>query len=95
MSRFPRPFPVEPEMVALYAGYQLGHDAVVVAAACDMVIVNLFHTPLGRPMRYGTAKELFDLRFSQRPGSQTVRRNAAESLMTSAPRGGQLVCTAD
>ncbi|MGW2590729.1 tyrosine-type recombinase/integrase [Streptomyces sp. NPDC001515] len=25
-----------------------------------MVFVNLFHAPLGRPMRYGTAKELFD-----------------------------------
>ncbi|MGP4052800.1 tyrosine-type recombinase/integrase [Streptomyces sp. 2A115] len=59
-SRFPRSIPVEPELVTLYADYQFERETVTEAAECDMVFVNLFHAPLGKPMRYGTAKELFD-----------------------------------
>ncbi|MGY1583756.1 tyrosine-type recombinase/integrase [Streptomyces sp. MN13] len=47
-------------LAGLYADYQLERDEVPEAPGCDMVFVNLFHAPLGRPMRYGTAKELFD-----------------------------------
>lgn len=59
-SRYPRSIPVTPELVGLYADYQYERDAVTEAAGCDMVFVNLFHAPLGEPMRYGTVKELFD-----------------------------------
>jgi site-specific recombinase XerD len=59
-SRMPRSIPVTPELVALYTEYQYERDAVPEAAQCDLVFVNLFHAPLGRPMRYGSAKELFD-----------------------------------
>ncbi|MFF0062706.1 tyrosine-type recombinase/integrase [Streptomyces sp. NPDC005279] len=59
-SRFARVIPVTENLVGHYADYQFERDEVPEAADCDMVFVNLFHAPLGRPMRYGTAKELFD-----------------------------------
>ncbi|WP_405541869.1 tyrosine-type recombinase/integrase [Streptomyces phaeochromogenes] len=59
-SRFARVIPVTQNLAGLYADYQFERDGVPEAADCDMVFVNLFHAPLGRPMRYGTAKELFD-----------------------------------
>jgi site-specific recombinase XerD len=59
-SRFARVIPVTEDLAGLYADYQLERDEVPEATACDMVFVNLFHAPLGQPMRYGTAKELFD-----------------------------------
>ncbi|MFE5580206.1 tyrosine-type recombinase/integrase [Kitasatospora sp. NPDC056531] len=59
-SRFSRSIPVLENVVGLYADYQYERDAVPEAAACDMVFVNLFHAPLGSPLRYWTVKELFD-----------------------------------
>ncbi|MER6162414.1 tyrosine-type recombinase/integrase [Streptomyces sp. NPDC001868] len=81
-SRFARVIPVTEELAGLYADYQLERDDVVEAASCDMVFVNLFHAPLGQPMRYGTAKELFDrlakkARLTARP--HMLRHGAATS----------------
>jgi site-specific recombinase XerD len=38
--------------------YLIERAAVPVAAECDFVFVNLFHHPLGAPMRYATAHQL-------------------------------------
>ena len=59
-SRHSRSIPVTADLVGLYTDYQYERDHVPEAAACDMVFVNLFHAPLGEPMRYWSAKELFD-----------------------------------
>ncbi|TGA95295.1 integrase [Streptomyces sp. MZ04] len=81
-SRFSRAIPVTDDLVGLYADYQFERDKVAEAADCDMVFVNLFHAPLGRPMRYGTAKELFD-RLAKRAGftarPHMLRHGAATS----------------
>ncbi|MEV0537198.1 tyrosine-type recombinase/integrase [Kitasatospora sp. NPDC050463] len=59
-SRYPRTVPVVPNVAAHYTDYQYERDAVPEAAGCDMVFVNLFQAPLGHPMKYSSAKELFD-----------------------------------
>lgn len=66
-SRFPRPIPVTEEIVGLYADYVHERDRVVEAAGCDMVFVNLFRSPLGRPLGYHNAKDMFD-RLARRAG---------------------------
>jgi hypothetical protein len=38
--------------------YQYERDGVVQAAGSDLVFVNLFHPPLGEPMKYDNAHEL-------------------------------------
>ncbi|MHB2021960.1 MAG: tyrosine-type recombinase/integrase [Mycobacteriales bacterium] len=55
-----RPFsaPVPAEVVAVYERYLLERAEVPVAAACDFVFVNLFHDPLGEPLRYPIAHQL-------------------------------------
>lgn len=59
-SHHSRAIPVRPDVVSLYTDYQYERDTVAQAAGCDMVFVNLFQAPLGEPMRYWSAKELFD-----------------------------------
>jgi integrase len=51
---------VTEEIVALYADYAHERDRVHEAAGCDMVFVNLFREPLGRPLGYANAKDMFD-----------------------------------
>ena len=55
-----RPFsvPVPAEVVAVYERYLLERTEVPAAAGCDFVFVNLFHAPLGEPMRYPIARQL-------------------------------------
>ncbi|BBJ42674.1 integrase [Streptomyces antimycoticus] len=59
-ARAPRSIPVTDDLVDAYAEYMQERDRVLEAAEVDFVFVNLFRQPLGRPMRYGNAKELFD-----------------------------------
>lgn len=66
-SRFPRSIPVTEQLVALYADYVHERDRVAEAAGCDMVFVNLFRAPLGRPLGYHNAKDMFD-RLARRAG---------------------------
>ncbi|MFJ3218263.1 tyrosine-type recombinase/integrase [Kitasatospora sp. NPDC086801] len=66
-ARMPRWLPVTQELAGLYAEYQWERDAVSRADACDMVFVNLFHVPLGEPMKYPSTYELFK-RLAKRAG---------------------------
>jgi integrase len=66
-SRFPRSIPVTEELVELYADYAYARDRVPEAAGVDMVFVNLFCEPLGRPLGYQNAKGMFD-RLARRAG---------------------------
>jgi integrase/recombinase XerD len=59
-ARFPRSIPVTGEVVGYYTDYVHERDRVAEAADCDMVFVNLFRAPLGRPMNYQNAKDMFD-----------------------------------
>jgi integrase len=80
-SRFPRTIPVTVELAGLYADYQ--HQRYQTGTdASDMVFVNQFRPPLGRPMTYSNAKDLFDrlsrqLGFPLRP--HMLRHTAANS----------------
>jgi integrase len=49
-SRHHRFVPVTADLVALYTDYQYERDRVAVAGESEMVFVNLFRPPLGRPM---------------------------------------------
>src|SRR4029077_19088420 len=79
-SRYPRTVPVPDDVVGLYADYQ--HERSRAGAdASDMVFVNLFRPPVGRPMSYANTKDLFDrlaiqLGFAVRP--HMLRHTAAE-----------------
>jgi integrase/recombinase XerD len=66
-ARFPRLVPVTGDLAGFYGDYQHERDQVSQAADCDMVFVNLFRQPLGAPMTYGNAKDLFD-RLARRAG---------------------------
>jgi integrase len=79
-SRYPRTVPVTDDVVGLYADYQ--HERTRFGAiASDMVFVNQFRPPVGRPMGYANAKDVFDrlsgqLGFVVRP--HMLRHTAAE-----------------
>jgi integrase/recombinase XerD len=79
-SRYPRTVPVAEEVVGLYADYQ--HERSRAGAdVSDMVFVNLFRPPVGRPMSYANTKDLFNrlaiqLGFAVRP--HMLRHTAAE-----------------
>lgn len=80
-SRYPRTIPVTDEVVELYANYQ--HERYRTQTEdSDMVFVNQFRPPVGRPMTYSNAKDLFD-RLTQRLGFQVrphmLRHTAANS----------------
>jgi len=59
-SRFPRTVPASDAVLAAYAGYR--HERAVLAGedGTDMVLVNLYHDPLGAPMTYRAAKGWFE-----------------------------------
>ncbi|MGH9150451.1 MAG: tyrosine-type recombinase/integrase [Acidimicrobiales bacterium] len=52
--------PVRIDVVAIYEMYLIEREAVPAAAECDFVFVNLFHRPVGGPMRYATAHQLLE-----------------------------------
>ncbi|WP_236654825.1 tyrosine-type recombinase/integrase [Streptacidiphilus anmyonensis] len=59
-SRKSRTIPVTQAVIDFYWDYQYERDQVDEAADCGMVLVNLFRAPLGRPMSYPNAKQMFD-----------------------------------
>jgi len=52
-----RHVPVRPEVLSCYDRYLGERAACPPAAACDFVLVNLFHEPLGRPMSDHTVRQ--------------------------------------
>ena len=59
-SRFPRSVPASDAVLAGYADYQWERAALTGDDGTDLVLVNLYHEPLGAPMSYRAAKGLFD-----------------------------------
>ena len=61
-SRFPRTVPASDAVLAAYAGYQ--HERAGLAGGdggdTDLVLVNLYHQPLGAAMTYRAVKDFFD-----------------------------------
>jgi len=55
-----RVIPVTDEVAGHYRDYQWERDKVPAAGESDMVFVNLYRAPLGRPMSYPNAKQVFD-----------------------------------
>ncbi len=51
-----RAVPVRAEVLSCYDHYLAERDACPAAEACDFVLVNLFHRPLGQPMRADTVR---------------------------------------
>jgi integrase/recombinase XerD len=66
-ARVARWVPVTPEVAGLYADYQHERDLASQAESCGMVFVNLFRPPLGAPMTYGNARDMF-ARLAHRAG---------------------------
>ena len=86
-ARSPRVIPVETDTVDAYARYQHERDQVGEADGCDMVFVNLFHPPLGEPMKYDNAHELF-CRLAARAGFRARPHMLRHSAITSMRRAG-------
>jgi len=59
-SRFPRTVPASDAVLSAYAGYQYERAGLAGEDGTDMVLVNLYHEPLGAPMTYRAAKDFFD-----------------------------------
>jgi site-specific recombinase XerD len=58
-SRFPRTVPASDAVLSRYADYQ--HErAALSGEGSDLVLVNLYHQPLGAAMTYRAAKGFFD-----------------------------------
>jgi integrase/recombinase XerD len=58
-SRFPRTVPASDAVLDAYADYQHERDRLV-GEDSEMVLVNLYHAPLGAAMTYRAAKGFFD-----------------------------------
>ncbi|MGH9261171.1 MAG: tyrosine-type recombinase/integrase, partial [Acidimicrobiales bacterium] len=52
-----RHIPVRVEVVDCYDRYLVERERCPAAQACDFVLVNLAHAPLGQPMRYHTVRQ--------------------------------------
>jgi integrase/recombinase XerD len=59
-SRFPRTVPVSDAVLAGYADYQYERAGLAGGDGADLVLVNLYHQPLGGAMTYRAAKGFFD-----------------------------------
>lgn len=59
-ARRPRTIPVTEDLVGFYGDYRHERDRIDQAADCDLVFVNCYRPPLGRPMTYDNAKDMFD-----------------------------------
>ena len=66
-SRFPRVVPASDDVLSAYADYQCERSERVGDCTSDMVLVNLYHEPLGVPMSYRATKDTFD-RLARRCG---------------------------
>ncbi|WP_242436544.1 tyrosine-type recombinase/integrase [Streptomyces sp. CB02488] len=86
-ARMPRSIPVTEELADAYAAYLIERDQVPEAADVDFVFVNLFRQPLGRPLRYGNAKEMFD-RLAKKAGFDARPHMLRHSAATRWVRSG-------
>jgi integrase/recombinase XerD len=59
-SRFPRSVPASDAVLDSYADYQHERSVLTGAEGTDMVLVNLYHAPVGAAMTYRGAKGFFD-----------------------------------
>jgi integrase/recombinase XerD len=59
-SRFPRTVPASDAVLVAYADYQHERVGLVGEEVTEMVLVNLYHAPLGAAMTYRAAKGFFD-----------------------------------
>lgn len=59
-SRYPRTVPASDAIVSAYADYVFERDDILGEDDTDMVLVNLYHAPVGRPMSYRGAKGFFE-----------------------------------
>lgn len=59
-SRFPRTVPASDAVLGTYGDYQVERSSLLGADDNDMVLVNLYHQPLGTAMTYRGAKGFFD-----------------------------------
>ena len=59
-SRFPRTVPVSDALLTSYGDYQHERAELVGEQGTEMVLVNLYHQPLGAAMTYRAAKGFFD-----------------------------------
>jgi integrase len=59
-SRFPRTVPASEAVLLAYGDYQFERGEILGDDDSDMVFVNLYHQPLGAPMRYRAAKGFFE-----------------------------------
>lgn len=66
-SRFPRTVPASPPVLDSYADYQQERAGLAGDDGTDLVLVNLYHAPVGAPMTYPAAKDFFD-RLARRCG---------------------------
>lgn len=86
-ARQSRAIPVERDTIEAYSHYQYERDEVGEAASVDMVFVNLFHPPLGEPMKYANAYELF-CRLARRAGFRARPHMMRHSAITKMRRAG-------
>ncbi|WP_346101453.1 tyrosine-type recombinase/integrase [Nonomuraea maheshkhaliensis] len=90
-ARQPRAIPVERDTIEAYSRYQYERDEVGEATGADMgsdlVFVNLFHPPLGEPMKYANAYELF-CRLAARAGFRARPHMFRHSAITKMRRAG-------
>lgn len=86
-ARSPRVIPVEADTTDAYVRYQHERDEVAEAADCDMVFVNLFRAPLGEPMKYDNAHDLF-CRLAARAGFRARPHMLRHSAITTMRRAG-------
>jgi integrase/recombinase XerD len=87
-TRKPRWIPVGEDIGGLYADYQWERDRVPEAADCDMVFINLFAAPLGRPMKYPSTYELFQ-RLAKKAGFTARPHMFRHSAITRWRREGK------
>jgi integrase/recombinase XerD len=59
-SRFPRTVPASEAVLDSYADYQHERSGLAGDDGTDLVLVNLYHEPVGAPMTYRAAKGFFD-----------------------------------
>ena len=71
-SLFPRTVPASGAVLASYADYQYERARSGCGDRTEMVVVNLYHEPLGAAMTYRAAKGLFD-RLARGAGSRSAR----------------------
>lgn len=85
-SKFERAIPITDDIAGLYADYQ--HERFkLISDDSDMVFVNLYRPPLGRPMTYSNTKDLFD-RLAGRAGFAVRPHMLRHSAATAWIRGG-------